>query len=346
MKRPIEIFFSYAHEDETLMDEVRRQLIGYDRRKIIHKWHDRLIAPGSEWNGQIDERLHNSDIVLLFISPHFIESDYCYDAEMTEAMRRHETGEARVIPVILRPCLWQEEPFGKLQALPLGGKALTAWANRDEGAVNVAEGVMSVVWELIAKDSLPKGRNDSKLLSSDQSIDFTRDSKAAGVVSTAIGSQEIELNIDEDFDRFTPEKREAILRAIGEFLKVDYDIVVKRMRRGSVILTIGLLPEDAERLKWAVQRGEFDALRVKNAQLVFSSDEDSKLGGVIETEGTIVSILAGTMFQVELANHRTVLAHISGKMRERFIRLTNGDRVKLEMSPYDLDKARITYRLE
>ncbi len=66
---------------------------------------------------------------------------------------------------------------------------------------------------------------------------------------------------------------------------------------------------------------------------------------VIETEGKIVSVLAGTMFRVELANQHTVLAHISGKMRKRFIRLTNGDRVRLEMSPYDLNKARITYRL-
>src|ERR1700749_3505460 len=65
----------------------------------------------------------------------------------------------------------------------------------------------------------------------------------------------------------------------------------------------------------------------------------------IETEGKITSVLAGTMFRVELGNQHSVLAHISGKMRKRFIRLTNGDRVKLEMSPYDLTKARIVYRL-
>ncbi len=65
----------------------------------------------------------------------------------------------------------------------------------------------------------------------------------------------------------------------------------------------------------------------------------------IEIEGRITSVLPGTMFHVELENKHTVLAHISGKMRKRFIRLLNGDRVKLEMSPYDLDKARIVYRL-
>lgn len=65
----------------------------------------------------------------------------------------------------------------------------------------------------------------------------------------------------------------------------------------------------------------------------------------IETEGKIMAVLAGTMFRVELDNRHQVLAHISGKMRKRFIRLTLGDRVKIEMSPYDLKKARIVFRL-
>jgi translation initiation factor IF-1 len=65
----------------------------------------------------------------------------------------------------------------------------------------------------------------------------------------------------------------------------------------------------------------------------------------IELEGTIMTVLPGTMFRVALANDHLVLAHISGKMRKRFIRLTIGDRVKMEMSPYDTAKARIVYRL-
>ena len=65
----------------------------------------------------------------------------------------------------------------------------------------------------------------------------------------------------------------------------------------------------------------------------------------ITIEGKVVNVLAGPIFRVELANKHIVLAHISGTMRKRFIRLTVGDRVKMEMSPYDLDKARIVYRL-
>ncbi|MGF1530192.1 MAG: translation initiation factor IF-1 [Puniceicoccaceae bacterium] len=68
-------------------------------------------------------------------------------------------------------------------------------------------------------------------------------------------------------------------------------------------------------------------------------------GEEIEVEGKIVSVLPGTMFRVELENGHRVLAHISGKLRKHFIKITAGDTVKMVMSPYDLDKARIVYRL-
>ena len=66
---------------------------------------------------------------------------------------------------------------------------------------------------------------------------------------------------------------------------------------------------------------------------------------LIEVEGIIRMVLPNTMFRVELSNKHEVLAHVSGRMRKRFIRMTAGDRVKMEMSPYDLGKARIVYRL-
>ena len=98
----------------------------------------------------------------------------------------------------------------------------------------------------------------------------------------------------------------------------------------------------------------YDALRLNRGCV--PSAEHKKLRGVmdapymtneqaIELEGTIQTVLPGTMFRVTLDNQHEVLAHISGKMRKRFVRLTVGDRVRMEMSPYDLSKARITYRL-
>ena len=66
---------------------------------------------------------------------------------------------------------------------------------------------------------------------------------------------------------------------------------------------------------------------------------------LLTLEGMVTKVLPGTMFHVELPNKHQVLAHISGRMRKRFIRLSIGDRVRLEMTPYDGDKARIVYRL-
>jgi translation initiation factor IF-1 len=66
--------------------------------------------------------------------------------------------------------------------------------------------------------------------------------------------------------------------------------------------------------------------------------------GLIEVDGTITEALSNAMFRVALENKHEVIAHISGKMRMNYIKILPGDRVKLEMSPYDLSKARIIYR--
>jgi len=67
---------------------------------------------------------------------------------------------------------------------------------------------------------------------------------------------------------------------------------------------------------------------------------------MIEVEGKIIAVLPGTMFKAQLTNGHIVLAHISGKLRKNFIKIAAGDNVRMEMSPYDLEKARITYRMK
>ena len=119
------------------------------RQGVITGWHDRRIGAGEEWEGKIDAHLNSARVILLLISADFIASDYCYDVELKQAMERHEAGEARVIPVILRPVDWKGAPFGKLQALPKDAKPVTTWANRDEAFVDVARGIRAVVKELL-----------------------------------------------------------------------------------------------------------------------------------------------------------------------------------------------------
>jgi hypothetical protein len=144
----VEVFFSYSHEDEALRDQLANHLSSLQRQGVIQKWHDRQIPAGKEWAGQIDAHLEAAQIILLLISADFIASDYCYDVEMTRALERHQAGEARVIPIILRPTEFQGMEFSRLQALPRDAKPVTSWENRDEAFLNIAQGIRLVAEEL------------------------------------------------------------------------------------------------------------------------------------------------------------------------------------------------------
>ena len=76
------------------------------------------------------------------------------------------------------------------------------------------------------------------------------------------------------------------------------------------------------------------------------SKEENMSKDVIEIEGTIIESMPNAMFRVKLENDHEILAHISGKIRKNFIRILPGDRVKVEMTPYDLTRGRITFRLK
>jgi serine/threonine protein kinase len=141
----IKLFFSYSHKDEKLRNELAKRLTLLKRNGLITDWYDRNIDAGAEWAREADMRLNQADIILLLVSPDFIASDYCYNLEMARALERHQAGEASVIPIILRPVSWKETPFGKLQALPEGGKAVTTWSNRDQAFLHIAEGIQKIV---------------------------------------------------------------------------------------------------------------------------------------------------------------------------------------------------------
>src|SRR5262249_43102792 len=96
--RSVSVFVSYAHKDERLRDELDKHLSALRRSAAIASWHDRKITPGSELDREIDHQLNISDVVLLLISPDFMNSDYCYRREMKTALRRHARGQSRIIP--------------------------------------------------------------------------------------------------------------------------------------------------------------------------------------------------------------------------------------------------------
>ena len=147
----INLFCSYSHKDSDLRIELEKHLAILKRTKVIDSWHDRRIEAGEVIDHAISTHLQNADIILLLVSPDFLASDYCYDIEMNEAMKRHATWKAVVIPVILRPCDWHDTPFGKLLATPTDGKPVIQFASLDEAFLDITLAIKKVVKSLTNK---------------------------------------------------------------------------------------------------------------------------------------------------------------------------------------------------
>lgn len=147
-KSTVKLFYSYSHKDEEIRNELEKHLSILKRQGVIAEWHDRKISGGTEWENQINQQLQSASIILLLVSSDFIASEYCYGKELQVAMERHEKGEARVIPIIVRSVDWQGAPFGKLQAFPKDAKAVTSWDNHDEVFTNIVQGIRSAIDEV------------------------------------------------------------------------------------------------------------------------------------------------------------------------------------------------------
>jgi tetratricopeptide (TPR) repeat protein len=148
-RKALKVFCSYSHRDEEHLNDLRDSLRGLEREGLIEWWHDRKIVPGWEWEEAIDKNLKTADIILLLVSRAFMASDYVYEQEIGKAVERHERGEARVIPIIVRPADWGWASFGKLQALPKDAKPITTWPDQDEAWLDVVRGVRKAVEELL-----------------------------------------------------------------------------------------------------------------------------------------------------------------------------------------------------
>jgi hypothetical protein len=143
----VKIFVSYSHADSELQKDLVKHLLPLQNSKLASIWHDGIIDGGKEWAQEIMQNLKSAHIVILLISIDFINSYYCQEVELKNALLRHEDGKTRVIPVIARTCLWQEESFAKLQAL-LKGKAVGAHSDRDEALTEVAKNIKQLVLEM------------------------------------------------------------------------------------------------------------------------------------------------------------------------------------------------------
>lgn len=180
---PVKIFFCYAREDEVLLNKLKAHLRPLQRQGLIDLWHDRDISAGTEWEREIDKHLNTAQIILLLISPDFMNSEYCYSVEMRRAIERHQCGEVRVIPVIVRHVFWEGDPLGKLQALPTDAKPVVsaAWYTIDEAFFDVVGGVRKTIEEFtrISRQTPALEKSPSQSIQTDEKLQSQSSRKSA-----------------------------------------------------------------------------------------------------------------------------------------------------------------------
>lgn len=137
------LFISYSHKDKEHLPALIAHLKPLERAGLIEPWFDGYIIPGDDIDEKVATALEQADIVVLLVSSDFLNSEYCYSTEMRTAMERHESGEARVVPVMLRECIIDLAPFSRLSMLPTDAKPIMSlhWVDKDEAWKIVAQGI-------------------------------------------------------------------------------------------------------------------------------------------------------------------------------------------------------------
>src|SRR5262249_28674618 len=99
-----------------------------------------------DWKLEVENHLKQADLILLLVSPDFMLSDYCYNLQLTKALNHYEAGKVEIIPILLRPVLWEETPIKRLPLiLPTSRLPVTLWSDRDEAFRNVATAIRDLV---------------------------------------------------------------------------------------------------------------------------------------------------------------------------------------------------------
>ncbi len=147
------IFFSYAAEDRLEKEELDKHLQPLKRLGGAISWNNAEIAPGANWQDATRRYLQSADIILLLISPSFLSSDMIWNDELQPALKRHENGECRVIPVLVKPCVWQDMSFADMQMLPVSPESgrlqpVALWRNADEAYATIVQGIQRALSDM------------------------------------------------------------------------------------------------------------------------------------------------------------------------------------------------------
>jgi hypothetical protein len=168
-----QVFYSYSHRDAELRERLGTYLAPLRHQQKIVEWHDREIKPGADWETEISAQLESAHLILLLVSADFLASEYCFGVEVEKALTRLKRGEVKVVPVLLKPCLWEESRFSELQIIPRDAKAITSWASAEEAFKDVANEIRKLVAEPPPSPSEPSAEH-REAHRFDSSLDLVR----------------------------------------------------------------------------------------------------------------------------------------------------------------------------
>ncbi len=144
---PVSVYYSYAPEDQELLQELEKHLSLLRRERIIEDWQRGRVAPGSRAQEEMLEHLRAASLIFLLISADFMASEVCYEQELPLALKLQAEGRARVVPIYLRPVDWRLAPFASLAGLPANRKAVTDddWSGQDAAFEQIVQGICEVI---------------------------------------------------------------------------------------------------------------------------------------------------------------------------------------------------------
>lgn len=146
-RKPVEVSILFSEADKKLLRRLENGLTVLVRQRIINIRHRDAIEPGLDAAREVSRQTNTADIILLLVSASFLASDHCYSADLARALERHASGEARLIPVILRPCDWTAAEFGGVPCLPGNARPITTWSNQDEALSSIVKSLRSLILE-------------------------------------------------------------------------------------------------------------------------------------------------------------------------------------------------------
>jgi len=165
------VFVSYSHADEAERVRLDVHLAPLAREGLINLWCSRTIAPGSDWHRDIENEIENADIVILLVTADFVASAFCFEKELATALRRHQEGHVRIVPVLVKPVDFAHMPFGRFQALPRDLRPISTWGDADTAWLEVAHGVRALVEDIYrSRTVFPNQRNGASDESSKSSL--------------------------------------------------------------------------------------------------------------------------------------------------------------------------------